>query len=64
MNFFIMSQGKLVEVTGQPLMAHIGNEHRLLASFDLDGQKWLADVAKCFMRRGKGRCLHFCIHNP
>tara|TARA_R110002051_G_C8762475_1_gene501901 strand:- start:5822 stop:6133 length:312 start_codon:yes stop_codon:yes gene_type:complete len=45
MNFFIMSQGKLVEVTGQPLMAHIGNEHRLLASFDLDGQKWLADVA-------------------
>lgn len=45
MKFSILAQGKQVEVTGHPLMAHIGNERRLLASYDLDGRQWLADVA-------------------
>ncbi|AJY53181.1 hypothetical protein [Halomonas sp. KO116] len=45
MTFFILLNGKMVEVSGQSFMADIAGEHRLFATYDLNGRKWLADVA-------------------
>lgn len=45
MDFLVIVNGEHVQVSGQPLMAPIGAEHRLLATFDFDDRKWLADVA-------------------
>jgi len=45
MTFFILLNGEQVEVSGQSFMADIAGEHRLFATYDLNGRKWLADVA-------------------